>query len=149
MLAVSPILLAIIFVTATKIFSWGSIAALVQGIPAPLLSVNPSPAFSGQAHQGNVILATFNVGNVTRDPVRLLGAESSCGCTVVLNDFPMELSPGATQRIEARVKVGQPGDNGKFIKTVQLLVNRGGNVPPLTIAVTVLKSPNVSTENVP
>jgi hypothetical protein len=102
-----------------------------------LLSTELGPEFSGFARQGEVVQARFIVRNVSGESVRLLGAASSCGCTVVTNEFPIELAPGGATVVPVKMTVGRPDRNGRFSNSAILFTNREGMVPPLTIEVTV------------
>lgn len=106
----------------------------------PLLSVDPSPSATFQARDGETVTAEFTVKNITDEPVRLLGANTSCGCTVVTTEFPMELAPGESATLLANMEVGEPNADGKYIQQANLLVNRAGTVPALVIEAVVSDS---------
>jgi hypothetical protein len=107
-----------------------------------LLSVDPAPAFSTEAREGETVSAEFDVRNVTGEPVKLLGATSTCGCTVVTSDFPVELPPDGHATVKVRMTVGSPDSAGRFAQSATLFVNREGAVPRLMIEVTVPKPSN-------
>lgn len=106
-----------------------------------LLQVEPSPKFVVTARQGQVVTASFAVKNVAGQPIALLGARSSCSCTVVTTDFPFELEPGQSGTLVAQMTVGNPDSSGKFAKNINLFVNREGMVPLLTLEAVVVGSP--------
>jgi hypothetical protein len=104
---------------------------LTQGVP--LLSIDPSPKATFQSREGETVSAMFTVRNITDQPLRLLGANTSCGCTVVERVFPVELRPGESKTLMIQMHVGNSGSDGKFRQEAHLLVNRDGVVPPLII----------------
>ena len=136
LLFVCSLAIAGAFLGGVRLLGGGSIWAWVQGVPAPLIAVDPA-VFTSGAREGQTIIADFTVRNVTSQPVKLLGANVSCGCMVMMNDFPIDLSPGASKLVQVQLTVGKPNASGKFTKSLNLLVNRAGNVPPLVIEVTV------------
>ena len=105
-----------------------------------LLTVEPSAVARSEAAEGETVTAEFTLRNVADEPVRILGAPTSCGCTVVDSPFPLELAPGGTATILISTVVGTPGDDGTFTQRADLLVNRAGVVPALVTEVTVRPS---------
>lgn len=132
----APLLAAGAVVTAVRMEP--SLLPLILMRPA-LLAINPTPKLLTEARQGETVMAHFEVRNVSKQPVKLLGAKSSCGCTVVTSDFPVELDPGSAATIKVRMTVGVPNSDGRFVKEARLFVNRSGTVPPLIIVATVLQ----------
>jgi dolichol-phosphate mannosyltransferase len=57
----------------------------------------------GYLDDGEVGTATFELANHGREPIRILGAKSTCRC-VALDDLPMTIEPGQRGRIRVRVK---------------------------------------------
>ena len=102
-----------------------------------LLAVEPSAVARSVAAEGETVTAEFTLRNVADVSVRILGAPTSCGCTVVDSPFPLDLAPGETATILISTVVGPPGDDGKFTQRADLLVNRAGVVPALVTEVTV------------
>ena len=133
-----PILIAGLVIVIFEVAH--SQSSLKQELPHLLLSVNPTPAYVCKAHQGDIVMAEFTVLNTSSETVKLLGASSTCGCTTVEDNFPIELAPNAAQKIHVRVTTGPPESNGKFQKAVRLFVNNRGAVPLLIVAVEVSKS---------
>ncbi|MGB7160922.1 MAG: DUF1573 domain-containing protein [Tepidisphaeraceae bacterium] len=98
-----------------------------------LVSIDPSPKVTFQAREGDTVTGNFIVKNVTDQPLRLLGANTSCGCTVVESNFPVELNAGASTVLKVQMHVEKPTSNGTFQQEAHLLMNREGMVPPLVI----------------
>jgi hypothetical protein len=132
-----PVIVAVGFLAVLRVFSLQPLAALVGAAPLQLLSVAPSK-FVCNARSGELAHASVTVRNLSSESVTLMGAQSSCGCTTVLDKFPVELRSRATTTVEADVHVGAPDANGEFVRQVNLYVNRGGAVPPLIVEVTVI-----------
>lgn len=109
--------------------------AFVPTLASPkLLEVEPSPAFECKARAGDVVVAEFAVKNVSSGPVKLLGAQSGCSCTVS-EGLPLSLDPGQVGKIRLRVNV-RPFDADHVVTTsAQLFTNRDGTVPPLVVKV--------------
>lgn len=120
----------------------GLSAVLSAGSTSPL-SVDP-PKFTCEAREGEIVTATFAVKNVGDRPLRVLGAESSCGCTIP-KGLPLALDPGRSGNISLSVKVGRPNGNGgdadrRFTQDVRLLTSSDGVVPPLVFEATVISA---------
>jgi len=98
-----------------------------------LVSIDPSPKATFQAREGDTVTAKFTVRNITEQPLRLLGATTSCGCTVVATEFPIELRPGEPGTLTVQMHVGPPESDGTSRQEARLLTNRDGMVPPLVI----------------
>jgi uncharacterized protein DUF1573 len=101
-----------------------------------VLSVDPSK-FTCNAQQSEIVTAAFTLKNTGNQPIRVLGADASCSC-VIAEGLPVELQPGRSGTVSLLVSVGTPGADGKFRKSVNLLVNRGGSVPPLVVEAAVI-----------
>ena len=102
-----------------------------------LLSVGPSSTATFTAKQGDSVTAEFTLTNCSDAPVKLLGTNTTCGCTVVDNRFPIELQPGQSTVVLVQMKVGQPTTSGKFTQEATVLVNRAGMVPAMVLDATV------------
>jgi hypothetical protein len=127
-LAIAAVICAVLWhVSSAKSVLMG----LTQGVP--LISIDPSPKATFQARQGDTVKAKFMVRNITRQPLRLLGANTSCICTIVEQDLPMDLEPGESKSLTVQMRVGAPRSDGTFKQEAELLVNRAGKVPPLVI----------------
>ncbi|MGB7068315.1 MAG: DUF1573 domain-containing protein [Pyrinomonadaceae bacterium] len=98
-----------------------------------LVSIDPSPKATFQARVGDTVTAEFTIKNVSDQSLRLLGANTSCGCTVVATKFPTELSPGESTNLKVQMTIEKPESAGTFKQEANLLVNREGVVPPLVI----------------
>jgi hypothetical protein len=130
--------LALVSVIAAAVREWTGRPLSALFTPT-LASVEPT-RFSRAAREGETVVANFTVRNVSESPIRLVGAASSCGCTVIMTDFPVELPPGAVSVIPIRMTVGRPDGNGRFSKFATLLTNRRGTVPPLVVEANVIGS---------
>lgn len=98
----------------------------------PLLVAEPLTAVF-EAAEGETVSATFTIRNVSDQPVRILGAPTSCGCTVLNRRFPVQLEAGESSELTVSMLVGKPDDRGVFSAETFLLVNRKGQVPTLII----------------
>jgi len=107
---------------------WQAVAWLSG--PRNGVRVEPSSTFACLAREGDVVIARFTLRNVTRSPVRVMGAEASCGC-MIARGLPVTLDPGEAREITLRVVVGPPGANGTFSKSTRLFVDRDGPSPSL------------------
>jgi hypothetical protein len=123
------------FLSAGAVFGAVYIGFAVTREPR-LLSVDPSPKFVCSARQGDLITAMFRVTNPRKEPIKILGASTSCSCTVV-DGLPVSLPPGNFGMIRLRIKVGVPDNAGKFVTSTQLFTNCVGTSQPLVTEVTV------------
>jgi len=122
-------LLAVVLVS---LVSWRGIDLLSQ--PRELIRVEPSAKFACDAREGEVVTAPFTVRNISSSPVRVMGAEATCGC-MVAQGLPISLGPGEVGKISLRVVVGPPGADGVFARTTHLFIDRDGPSPPLVVEV--------------
>ncbi len=106
-----------------------------------LVSVDPSPKFTCYAQRGDIINAVFTVKNVQSSPITLLGATTSCSCTIA-DGLPLQLDPGKSGKISLKVRVKMFDGTGKFSTSAQLLTNRDGVVPPLIVEATMFQASN-------
>jgi len=88
---------------------WQAVAWLSG--PRNGVRVEPSSTFACLAREGDVVIARFTLRNVTRSPVRVMGAEASCGC-MIARGLPVTLDPGEAREITLRVVVGPRGRTG-------------------------------------
>ena len=110
--------------------------ATPNGGATTLLSVKPSEA-AYTAHEGDSVAASFVVKNTTEQPIRILGTNTTCGCTTVGTTLPAELAPGESMTVMVHMKVGKGGSDGIFVQQANLLVNRSGTVPALVVKASV------------
>jgi hypothetical protein len=126
-----PIILAGLICAGVSMTSGRSISdwlGLLTG--RDVLEVEPSPVFSCEARQGEIVDANFTVRNPSNRAITVLGSNSSCGCAVV-EGLPVEISPHKSAVLRLRVKIGRPDSDGKFTRSADLLINREGNIPSL------------------
>lgn len=130
----APIFAVALFVVVRALFPQTIVAinSLFQN-----LKVEPSPAYSCKAHPGDIVKASFTVYNESNNPVRLLGAQSSCFCTVA-HGLPQKLQPHGSATLGVWVTVGKPDESGKFTKSLKLITDNGETVPPLVVQATVI-----------
>src|SRR5438552_2826257 len=83
------------------------VLGMMPGAPSSALTVVPS-TFSCEAHQGETVTAVFTLKNISSRPVRVLGAETSCGCTLP-EGLPLELMPQGAGKLLVKMRVGTPG----------------------------------------
>jgi len=133
---VSPLLIAGAVFAAIRLVSSRPLSAIIRG---EVLSVDPATR-SFAAREGEVVNAQFTVRNTSGHPIVLLGGTSACSCTVVTNNFPIELDAGGMTKVDVRMTVGPRDSDHRFRKSVTLFVNREGMVPSLILQATVLDS---------
>lgn len=89
----------------------------------------------GTIAQGDTVLHTFTFENIGTEPLKILSASGSCGCTVPKYSRD-EIAPGA--KGEVQVKFNSAGKMGMQNKTVTLYTNAADQKPViLTIRGTV------------
>ena len=114
--------------------------APVNSIPdLPLTQIE----FEEQSHDFGVIkddkkqYTKFNFTNSGKEPLMILGAEGSCGCTVPT--WPKDpIAPGKSGKIE--VAFDPNGKSGEQSKIVTLTANTEPKTTILTVKATVVKS---------
>jgi hypothetical protein len=121
-----------------RLFPANPISGLVSRLFEIRLSVNPSPKFSCAAHEGDTVLANYDVTSNSAKAVTLLGTNSTCGC-VLANGLPATVSSSRPARIELRVKVGKPESDGVFRKQLILFCDTNVSTSPLIFEASVLK----------
>lgn len=76
----------------------------------------------GSATEGDILKHTFKFKNAGPGPVRIVGTETSCGCTT-LNGVVREYAPGEESAIEAVVDTRDK--KGIVVKTITLHLENG------------------------
>ena len=79
----------------------------------------------------------FHARNVSGGDLAIYGANTTCGCTVVENEFPQTVANGESLDIKVRVLVEPTYKGVTFLKNVTLLSNAKGSVPLLVISASV------------
>jgi hypothetical protein len=110
-----------------------TVVGLVLGMPA-LLEVSPSCSMTCAGQAGGVAVGEYEIKNVSDSTVRILGSTTDCSCTKVTDQLPEDLAVGCTCKIHVRVDIGF-SHTGTFTRRTNLLVNRGGYVPTLSLTV--------------
>ena len=105
-----------------------------------IIAVEPSPTSTFTAVEGEVVKAKYSIVNVSNQPIRLLGVNTSCGCTVASTEFPISLEVGGRTSVQIDMTVGTPGPDNIFEQDATLLVNAEGVVPLLTTRAEVVPS---------
>lgn len=96
----TPLLIAVAIALATLWF--GSLDAAKQYFGGDRLLVSPVAASFPPGRLGERREIRFRVSNLTRDPVRILGAEPSCTC-LSGGGLPLEVAPGQTDELVVEV----------------------------------------------
>jgi hypothetical protein len=104
--------------------------------------VDPA-VFQAKAAEGETLRAAFTVANDCGDVVRILGAQTTCSCTVSEDQFPIVLNPGTSAKLTFKVTAGRPsGSDNVFEKQVKLFVDRAGKTPELKIRIALAADPH-------
>ena len=100
----------------------------------------------GKILQNNPTTATFEVTNISKEPLLIEQANPTCGCTI--SDYTKEpIAPGAKGEIGVKYATDRVG---AFTKTVTVSSNAEGQpTKVLTIKGTVLPDPTPATPVVP
>ena len=101
---------------------------------------------SGQVEEGSVVTHSFPFKNVGPGPVKITGAETSCGCTTAKADF-REYAPGEAG--EMTVTVDTRGKRGIVTKTIDVsMEGAGAGGKQLVLMITLVPPPHPKVENV-
>ncbi len=152
LVAITALLIAQVALTGYMTFGRGRESTIAIGHSAmdgqpSLRSIPDLPktniAFVQTAHDFGVIkddkkqYATFDFVNKGKEPLLILSAEGSCGCTVPT--WPREpVAPGKTGKIE--VSFDPNGKTGEHTKIVTITSNTDPQTTILTIKATIVKS---------
>jgi hypothetical protein len=63
------------------------------------------PSVTLEADPGEVLVKTFRITNMTGEPLRVVGTESTCGCVQAVN-VPMDLAPHGTAELKYELYTG-------------------------------------------
>ena len=115
--------------TASRVFgSWGAFDAWSHG---EILYVPNRTVLITDVSSDAKVSAQFSLRNLTRNPIQILGARTSCQCTVAKN-LPLTIQAGETSRIDVTVTV--PSDtSGVISNSVELYVDRPDRLLTLRI----------------
>ncbi len=97
----------------------------------PVLSFSDTLYDFGTISAGETVEHEFQFTNTGASPLLIVGASSSCGCTVP--QFPTSpIAPGATGNV--KVRFNSAGKQGHILKAVT--VNTNGNPPTRFLTIT-------------
>lgn len=91
------------------------------------------------AQPGEMASAAFPVRNVTREGVKILGAETHCGCAAVTN-LPLTIPPGEWRDLKFRVETSLEDAGMPISQDARLYIDRASPPVVLQINVQVTKS---------
>lgn len=145
LLVVQTIILLLTFMRMDNNMAKSSEDKMGQGV-APLKSIPDLPktsiSFDSIFHDFGVITESkkvytkFGFTNTGKEPLMILSAEGSCGCTVP--SWPKEpIAPGKTNTIEISFDPG--GKSGEQSKIITITSNSEPSTTILTIKATVVK----------
>jgi len=101
--------------------SWyGSSAAAWEALRGRSLHVVRPLISFGVVEAETRFPVTFEIRNLTNEPIRLLGAAASCGC-LVPQHLPMTIPPFTTARLEVVVRPSKPNED--FLQKVRVYTN--------------------------
>lgn len=119
-------LFTVVAFAQTEITEKGEVKEQVQG---PKISFETKTVDYGTIAQESDPYRVFKFTNTGNEPLVILNAKGSCGCTVP--KYPTDpIEPGATSEIKVRYDTKRLG---KFVKTVTLTTNEGEENIILTI----------------
>jgi hypothetical protein len=91
---------------SAALIRYGSLTIAIQRLKGEILVVDrPVVAMSG-VRPGSRVDLRYSITNVADHPVRLLGASTSCSCTMVEN-LPIVLAPSETRTLSATVSTSE------------------------------------------
>ena len=123
-------LLVVVLVVQVRYGSWATARHALRG--DVMLSDRYEVALDRPATAQTVV---FRLTNTSSDPIRVIGAQSSCSC-VMATGLPLTIAPGASQTLEVRFKPKKTAQS--FRESVRVFTNRPGQqVIPLAISATV------------
>lgn len=93
--------------------------------------------FTCTAHKGELVRAPFVVHNDSPREVKLLGAQSSCDCSVT-EGTPVVVQAGGMATVTVLMRVGAPNADGKYRVETTLFVNREEAGRSLVVEATVV-----------
>lgn len=85
--------------------TFGSIYAAVGFLRGDGLAADTATQSFGVAKPGSTSEMIFNIRNITRQPITILGAATSCNCLVV-DSLPKKLGAGETYPLKVRIRIG-------------------------------------------
>lgn len=128
-----------IFGNTTSVKSVAAVPAINKIPDLPKTSIH----FDSTIHQFGIIkddkkqYHAFEFTNTGKEPLMILGAEGSCGCTVP--SWPRDpIAPGKSAKIE--VSFDPTGKSGEQSKIVSVTSNTEPTTTILTISATIIKS---------
>ncbi|MEW4531386.1 DUF1573 domain-containing protein [Maioricimonas sp. JC845] len=125
-----PLALVVLFVAVYAVT--GSSALVLPWLRGERVLVDPAVVHLGVLpRDAGVVDVRVRVVNLHSSPVRLLGAQRSCGC-ISLGRFPVEISSGEVQAIAMRVAVPERPET--IDESVTLFANVSG-VESLTVRI--------------
>jgi len=105
-------------------FAFAGYAQEVQVKTGPVIKFDETILDFGTITQGDTVEHTFVFQNMGTEPLRILSARGSCGCTVPKYSTD-EVRPGAKGEVFVRFR--SAGKMGKQNKTVTLVTNAAVN----------------------
>jgi hypothetical protein len=131
-----------IFVGAIAVVAGASFAVL-RNVPRAAIAVRESPglvvdpptvavsaSFAGQKTEVEVGLV-----NRTDQPLRIVGAGSSCVCVTPARSFPMVIGPRERGTVKCRVDLGKQAEPGEFLAHVRFFMESSSQPPSVDFTV--------------
>jgi len=118
-------------------FSFGSTGASVAYLRGMSVAIEPTSHHLGEIPAGRTSAAEFVVQNLTRKPVTILGARSSCQCTVV-NDLPLTLAARERRSLRISVRPDERFIRKPFVQGARLFVDSQDSLPEIIITAEVV-----------
>ena len=99
---------------------YGSVGFAIAALRGQSLIPDAARKSFPAASTWKTISIHFDLRNVSRVPIRVVGSRSSCTCVLAAETFPLEIPPGEQRRIQVKV---HPRDPSAFLETVRLFTN--------------------------
>ncbi len=101
----------------------GGMATSFAYLQGERLIFTPANIIIENAKPGETVERTVVVKNLSSKTITLLGSQKSCGC-ITLNEFPIEISPGA--RVEIVIKINTDIDATSLENEIKIYTDHDG-----------------------
>jgi hypothetical protein len=124
-------------VLVVAVIFFGSLDSALGYLSGRSLLVTPVERFIGEVEASQQVTTAFLLRNISGEPIRILGADASCGC-VAIEDLPVTVPANESQSI--RISLRGSAKPGVQRETATLICDDSAS--QLTLGVTALVHPN-------